>query len=166
MRLRAFLVSAIMVPTFANAATYVDFNSTGPVPVSFQATLSDQVFGDVLFNEGQYTCSAGGGFRCASILVWPSLENIQILLRNDATGGGIGYLYAFPGMTTSGSYATPSWFPNVATVTLSQVPGPGILPSVVPEPSTWALMIAGIGATGAALRRRRRLNSRLSPKPA
>lgn len=167
MRFKALLaVAAILAPIPAAAATYVDFNSSGPIPVSFQATLSSQVFGQVLFNDGQYTCNAGGGFRCTSILVWPALENIQISFRNDFTGSGLGYLYAFPGMTTSGSYATPSWFPNVATVTLSQVEGSGILPSAVPEPSTWALMIVGVGVAGIALRRRRRLNSKLILKPA
>jgi hypothetical protein len=35
------------------------------------------------------------------------------------------------------------------------IPDPG--PDPVPEPSTWALLIGGFGATGAALRRRRQL---------
>lgn len=37
--------------------------------------------------------------------------------------------------------------------------------SGVPEPSTWAMMILGIGLAGGALRRRQ-LNSKLIPKPA
>jgi len=36
-----------------------------------------------------------------------------------------------------------------------EVPGPGV-PSAVPEPSTWAMMIMGFGVIGSALRRRRR----------
>jgi hypothetical protein len=34
-------------------------------------------------------------------------------------------------------------------------PSPTITPFGAPEPATWALMLPGFGATGAALRRRR-----------
>lgn len=34
--------------------------------------------------------------------------------------------------------------------------------AAVPEPSTWAMMIVGIGAVGAALRRRRKMEAQLS----
>jgi len=41
----------------------------------------------------------------------------------------------------------------------SALPGPE---AYVPEPSTWAMMILGFGATGASLRRRARVNSRIA----
>jgi hypothetical protein len=62
---------------------------------------------------------------------------------------------AFAGLF-AGMLAGDSYF-NIHT---SQFPGGEIRGQLVavPEPSTWAMMLLGIGVVGAALRRRRRLN--------
>jgi hypothetical protein len=41
------------------------------------------------------------------------------------------------------------------TLTVVDPPAPGGLPSAVPEPSTWAMLIFGFGLVGASLRRRK-----------
>ena len=38
--------------------------------------------------------------------------------------------------------------------------GPTLIPAAVPEPAAWGLMVAGVGAVGAALRRRRTVGGR------
>lgn len=75
-----------------------------------------------------------------------------------AGGGGAGGGAGAPGATpTPGTdvppVVTPTPTPGV-TPTPTPTPSPGAGP--VPEPSVWAMMIVGVGALGAAFRRRRR----------
>jgi hypothetical protein len=92
-------------------------------------------------------------------------------------GGGSGY-YASGG--GGGSYLTDLerfWildgygerYPSLLTLAVSQQDGNGIasiqydplIPVPVPEPGSWAMLVAGFGLTGAALRRRRMDQSRV-----
>lgn len=85
-------------------------------------------------------------------IAFGALKDITKIIVYGRTDGGFGsrdvYSYRFldssNGVLSSGSVgATSSGFASIS------------LPSAVPEPSTWALMIAGFAIVGASLRRRR-----------
>ena len=68
-------------------------------------------------------------------------------LMTGAQSGYDGPGYVIDGVFTPQSFGTPFLIPAVIT---------GIdFPPGVPEPATWAMLIAGFGLTGAAMRRRR-----------
>jgi hypothetical protein len=128
-------------------SNFGDFTSTQshcltpPLPASFDSGLFTYNFadGDSLF--GTYSGSVNLG---PSPGVFAAIENLIV------TGGTGDLLGATGVITTMGSLQ----FINGAGVysgTLSgQIDAPGI-----PEPASWALMIAGFGLAGAGLRRRR-----------
>lgn len=63
----------------------------------------------------------------------------------------------FPGVTYKATYTISESVDSLPTGLLSLDLGNHIAASWLPEPSTWLLMIVGLGLTGAALRRRRYL---------
>lgn len=75
---------------------------------------------------------------------------------------GPGALAGITGLTTSWFDVTPWYVPGVNTVAVTVDQSAAWVNEIevsqliatVPEPSTWALMIVGVGATGFALRRR------------
>lgn len=71
------------------------------------------------------------------------------------TGSDYNTLHPGPVFASSSTLFIAQRFDLVATIQLTSVQVDGI--AAVPEPSTWALLIAGFGATGAAVRVRRRI---------
>jgi hypothetical protein len=126
-----------------------------PLDLSFQGTLgwrlptaaellaaptaADFVFaganipnGGADINGTTFTGSPGGDAACAAAYFTPGFFN-----HCDYSDGNIGAVFGLPG------------FPGEPSVETWVVRG-----GVIPEPATWAMMIAGFGLVGAALRRR------------
>ncbi|PZQ65106.1 MAG: hypothetical protein DI570_02875 [Phenylobacterium zucineum] len=84
--------------------------------------------------------------------LWTANEaNGKVLLQDWPFGPGSGAAGAFPLQSSVGSYVYADSFLGFQFVT---TPDPG---TAVPEPATWALLIAGFGLAGGSLRRARAL---------
>lgn len=113
----------------------------GPAPSNFSFVGANVPLGGTSV-EGTTVNGAPGAVACAAAYFSNGRHNI--CNYGDAVAGGIyGLQNAYAG------------FPNVETwlIRTNGVGGGG-----VPEPATWALMIAGFGLVGTSLRRRRRLS--------
>lgn len=118
----------------------------------------DHVGSSTLYNPGPQTYS----YSHDPVTVGSrSIINIRMIAQaqaNGATGvctpdncGASAEAWIDPTFTLLG--------PNASNYRIVGVPGPTVAPptgGAVPEPATWALMIAGFGLAGASLRRRRR----------
>lgn len=85
-------------------------------------------------------------------------DNNVIFIDTDYAAGDAGFLNYFYSVTGIGNAAfQPSFYryraPDTRTLTITRV----AMANGVPEPASWALLIIGFGAIGAALRGRRRL---------
>ena len=84
---------------------------------------------------------------------------IEFAALGDINGGigelGRSFFYFAPGaFAANGTYNTIVFGADqAATLTVSGIGGGG--PPPIPEPATWAMLIAGFGLTGAVMRRRR-----------
>ncbi|SNS40706.1 PEP-CTERM protein-sorting domain-containing protein [Sphingomonas laterariae] len=83
---------------------------------------------------------------------------------NAGTGGQPGTFFEIPGSRTPGSFVDGGTAPLI-NATNNGTPGQflftvrnGVVAPAVPEPATWAMMIAGFGLVGGAMRRRPRVN--------
>jgi hypothetical protein len=80
-------------------------------------------------------------------------------------GGGLGYNYGFTGLIpTAGSLIVKVWgiaAPGLSTGSaISASYGGSMAVSPVPEPETYAMMLAGLGLVGFMARRRRKTESK------
>lgn len=182
MKLSSMMLGAVLaasVPQVAAAAvtytftgTHSDFAPNGtPLPDAtaiFTVTLP--TFITAARDVTPTACTAGGAFYTCSPTqrfepfptgFGPGVggDFVGLNLTNvDMSGGGTAYYFfqpgAFgaPGTYTDVGYPNPGGgFGNAGLATLVV----GGAPSGVPEASTWAMLIAGFGALGTALRRRR-----------
>jgi hypothetical protein len=143
--------AAMSVP--GNAATTLRFTLTGDLDASWTGPASPTVinfapgfFDDAAVNEigffflRSYSTGSLGGIAVSTVR--PGLFNFV------STGPQI-----FTGPTSNPTYRT-----GVFALTRFDAnrPGNGTLTiSAIPEPASWALMIAGFGLVGSALRRRK-----------
>lgn len=154
------ILLAGFAPAAANAAVTYGFSTTEPFAagtlIAFAYEAPD-FLGDTGFIERdalmgataniqrvrfQASCPFGGGAtRC---------DQVTVIASGSLGGSTSVYRYFADGaFTVSGSATAPGTFPATLTVAPAT-------PAGVPEPATWAMLILGLGATGATLRGRRR----------
>ncbi len=103
----------------------------------------DQNAGQIWDNGSEITDPAAAAFLVGG-------NNDLRTPQNGVVGFDFAELLAYNGLTTAAGYTfTSNLAANTAVYRIS------FTSSVVPEPASWALMIAGFGLTGAAIRRRR-----------
>lgn len=94
-----------------------------------------------------HTCTPQG--QCATLSEWQA-SNPNAMIYGFSTGVGSGWGGTFSGGVDNISYTAG----NQTTAFNFEVAGSQ--PGAVPEPATWALMLLGVGAAGAMMRRRSR----------
>lgn len=100
------------------------------------------------WSPGSYSLTYTGSLWLTEDWVY-QLNNDLSIGYSFVPGAQVSYTSAFNIDLPAGSQII-----SASGVLLSQAPGPAI-----PEPTSWALMMAGFGLTGAALRRRRHLHA-------
>jgi outer membrane lipoprotein-sorting protein len=102
-------------------------------------------------------CEYGGrnyGNGCADKVTFTSIDS-----SDSFTVGSINYTYALTGFQVGGSTVS-SFLSSEGSTSAAKLYGSikatpvTVVTPAVPEPATWAMMLAGFGLTGAAMRRR------------
>jgi hypothetical protein len=151
----AALGAAALIASTPASATIVNFSVTGDDTASW---IIDDSLGPDSYDADTFAYTAANYTLNGS-----TPTTVGITFFDDAFGGGIdgaglGLLSAqlFSGPTSAPTFLLGTFsavgFPNSSlsyTVTITADRG-------VPEPSTWAMILLGFGATGASLRWRRR----------
>jgi hypothetical protein len=141
----------------ANAATTLKFVLTGDVDAVW--TLPASPVPDFTFPAGGFSLSNVAGTLGGQPATIDTLE-----LFADASFGGLSLIsgqtvfFSQGPQLYTGPDATPTFRTGVFTLArvTSDFSGDGTLTvtNAVPEPASWAMMIAGFGLVGAAMRRR------------
>lgn len=136
-----FVIDGAFFGGFYGGSSYYSGQSGAATSISFAAsTAFGMVFGNYTSDGGpvSFTLSDGSLFNAS----FPASRG---------TAGFFGFTSAVPitGITVNNGTGGS----NVFDVVSFQIGEAGV--TVVPEPQTWALLIAGFGLTGAAMRRRR-----------
>jgi hypothetical protein len=128
-----------------------DFGNTGGIP----AGAFDDVF-DILF--------PGDGLGAGSVTATFTSKAVELTFTAVSLGGDAFTLFDLPGVH-GGALAPTLFLGGHHSLDVAGI-SPGLAgdysgtlsftPASVPEPTAWALMIAGFGMAGAALRARRR----------
>jgi len=136
---------------------------------SFGAPIDVQVFHDPIA-DGQYRINwSNGGDPLFQVFIFDDIfddpATAIIGLNGEVQPGSvIAYNYTPFGWDPPPGFTPPTIDPTVDPIFLDQPSSfnIGLGPSLgTPEPATWAMMVLGFGALGAALRRRRRADAAL-----
>ncbi len=146
--------AAVSTTTFFGAGTNADHwlsTNTATDSIIFSTfTGGVKGVGGFFFDSDQ-----AGNYKSGDLTVSANDDSgaVPISLTAATTTTFLGFVTtgAFTSITVTATQPTPSFiWPTVNNLILAAAPvGPG-----VPEPATWAFMIAGFGFTGAAMRRR------------
>jgi len=157
----------------ANAAETVAVNFTSPTGGQsaglWSGTVKLRVEGtgfsagpqinDAFYDVGTQTLNTGYyalGFGTSPLAPFTPSNNIQNFLVNPVPAFSASSVYTF--LVNTGTAAPSTLYFGVTDGQYSDNGGQyRITISNVPEPASWALLIAGFGLTGAALRRRRQV---------
>lgn len=155
--------AACLVSTGAEAAVTYTITQGSNINIRFEtATPLTTAMTMTDFTDQRCVVSSimSSGLKCTSLTLDPSYKDNKgqgsVLLFLESPNTKVGYSFGTDTLSINGSYTTG--FLNRITLTVSGAPA--FIPPVataVPEPATWALMLAGFGLTGAAMRRRRRV---------
>ncbi len=150
--------AACLISTGAEAAVTYSIRQGANLAVSFE-TAAPITTAYTFSDFGSQKCTVNtfmGASACKALTLDPTYVNpvsgamVQVALKS--VNGSTTYDYfAADFLTRNGSAAGNS---NRFALEVSGIP-PVDPAAAVPEPATWALMLAGFGLTGAALRRRR-----------
>lgn len=143
----------IAAPAAASVTyTFSGFSDVIRAPQSFTLTLADYLTVDTDISAAQYTsCSSGtacAGFEFRVNDPVNGFTNYSFLNFKDQSSGTF-YYFLKANFLTDGVYQNPYVGFNHATLTVASN-------RAVPEPASWALMIAGFAALGGAIRLARR----------
>ncbi|MGL4540913.1 MAG: PEPxxWA-CTERM sorting domain-containing protein [Polymorphobacter sp.] len=133
---------------FVDWATTSGFGETSAPNLAFNLTPGAYVDVAAGFSSLSFTT---GSFIATTVNVWSGLGGTGSLL-------GSGTFFSPPGAFAPGSVAFSG---TAKSITLSGTNGSDFgwddvtFGAAVPEPASWALMIAGFGMVGAAMRRRK-----------
>lgn len=157
----AALIGAACLGLASPASASVTYNVaanflTGVNPPAnnfFSITLPDFITSDQTFTAAQVNMVCGDAFLVCDSVTFsttdsPGHDLVEINFNNLFGTQPESEFYSFvpTAFTTFGTYGQDSGFySNTATLTVG-----------VPEPSSWALMILGVGAIGVALRQAKR----------
>lgn len=167
-RLCLMLMASVVAPAAASAATtfQVDtlpgtmftldtsvFSAASPIAITYLNVAGTYPRNDTpTATVSFFFAGAGGGFQ-----IFDPIDNNTIFA--DLSGGQLFALMGSSARFTSGAYAL---FDNLGqtqvTVRITADPA-----SAVPEPTSWILMTAGIGAAGGVMRRRRARRASMLP---
>lgn len=132
-------------------------NGPETVTGSFTLVVPDfivptQVFQPAALVSCTATGSVSGDLPCEAIAftTQPPFATVQFTVF----GENINYFFSTNTFGETGSFDSVVLTDQRATLVITDLPG---VSGPIPEPATWALMIAGFGAVGGALRRRRAL---------
>jgi hypothetical protein len=175
----AALAAAMTITAPAAAATYVATGTTvggptfnrplaGSPPTGLSGVgtaVSYDVFGFTVGTSGSYTLSTETGFDSFLVLYSgmfdPSSPLMNALGADDDSAASFGDAILTSSLLAGTSYfAVVTAFSNgVEGAYTLTIDGPGTiapLGGAVPEPATWAMMLAGVGMIGGGMRYRRR----------
>lgn len=150
----------------ASATVLVDFQMSGPVTGSFSAYLSGSPKTTVPVSDLE-SCTVSAGYVCGGIILAPDLFGdgiedflgFRFITPDESSGGFPGFAFDLGSLLTPGTYVpfgSSIGFSGILTVT----DAPGVIGiGYVPEPSTWAMMLLGFAAIGAAVRRKSQLQA-------
>jgi hypothetical protein len=147
----AAALAGLMAAGSANAAvTYIFQGESFSGAAGFQLTVPTYISGTRSFAAGALdSCTPAPGFICNTVfLASTGALNDTVSMNFTSTA----FNWFFPGGSEGhdGVYQT-TFGAGAGTLTVRST-------TAVPEPSAWALMIAGFGLAGAALRRRPKLS--------
>jgi hypothetical protein len=167
--LQAGLVTlALGIASSANAAVRYTFDSLGVARDGIAGRFSFVIPDFIPFNSGFFAPQPGQVESCSIQIPvgaecgLPNLHSVDVTLAGEAydTVRIFGFLasetylaeYRFDlgSLSSSGDYFEEEGFGHL-TVDFADIP----IPSAMPDPANWMLMIAGFGLVGAATRRRR-----------
>ncbi|CAM3200179.1 hypothetical protein SPAN111604_09995 [Sphingomonas antarctica] len=162
-KIAALAVLMMPVPAFAADFSFVRYDgsdrpftfniATSPTP-DFSSAKTFEIDGVSTHETGQFG--------------QPLVYDADYTFYSDADGGGFlnGFVAYYSAQLFGGTTAAPTFYngvfdlsdfgggPPVGTLTITN--GATLPTGGVPEPASWALMLAGFGAAGVALRRRPR----------
>lgn len=166
---RAFITLVDVATSSSNALASSQTTADGGEVFNFAAKAGERVYIDPVYATGFDYVLGAGGPNIADVL-FPALSSdadgyeIYDLAGNllgtvgsgifTFTDGGVrGFkVRGIDGLEQGAAFVTGLSFTGAGNVSITQTP---VLSSGVPEPGTWMMMIAGFGAAGTAMRRRR-----------
>jgi hypothetical protein len=180
MKAIAIGIVAMFSATSATAITYVGNLTVGHTTASFTVTTDGTIgilsqanflstsgtvtsaFGSNAYANGNFINVAGAGISATATQLLFDTNETGFLVLADLGSVFSGICYAGGAQSCAGNFVGPQIFAtynypsdfqeaSIANGVYLVASAPG----AVPEPASWALLIAGFGLTGAAMRRRR-----------